>query len=353
MDVLRFQDKRLIQITLFVIAVHATLILWGIFVSTLPQQPRKKTERLVVKTVPLTPQIHAPTTPTKIESFAPPSVHYEPEVIPEAIPEPVQPKAPVQTVEEPPKPAAKIEPRPEPAKKVEPVKPEVIKKAETKKPETVKKTAQKKPIKKAEPAKKETTKKASTAKKEAPVKKTSSKQTEKKPPKTTPEKPKADPKVEAAKVKAQKEAQEKQNKLIAAAHESIAKIDQGRAKMSAAKSSLSSMSAVAPAAISHLQIDALPVGLGTQLTPGESSYRDELASRLKLMLKLPDHGDVQLKLTLDRYGKATKVAIIKSGSSANRSYVEKTLLQLKFPPFGSHFENMSEYTFIIQLSNEL
>ncbi|QLH36449.1 MAG: hypothetical protein HWD61_10185 [Parachlamydiaceae bacterium] len=158
--------------------------------------------------------------------------------------------------------------------------------------------------------------------------------------------------MDAAKAKAQQEADEKQRKLVAAAQESIAKIDQGRVKMNAVKSS-QTLAVAAPAAITSLQIDALPSNSGSPLTSGEANYRDELASRLKLMLKLPEHGDVQLKLTLDRSGKVTKVNIVKTASQANRSYVEKSLPALKFPSFGNHFENMSEYTFIIQLSNEL
>ncbi len=200
------------------------------------------------------------------------------------------------------------------------------------------------------------TKKLEPIKKIAPKKEPSQKKPEvkqpNKPAKTKQEKPKVDPQIEAARAKAQKEAQDKQKNLIAAAQESIAKIDQGRAKMIATKSGFSGV-AVAPAAITSLQIDALPEGDAAPLSPGEKSYRDELASRLKLMLKLPEHGDVQLKLTLNRTGKALNIVILKSASIVNRSYVEKTLPGLKFPPFGNQFENMSEYTFIIQLSNEL
>jgi colicin import membrane protein len=107
------------------------------------------------------------------------------------------------------------------------------------------------------------------------------------------------------------------------------------------------------ASISKLEIEALPDLSGPALTSGEKHYRDELASRLKLLLKLPEHGAVQLKLTLNRAGKALKVQIVKSVSQANKNYIEKTLPTLVFPAFGSHFENLSEYTFSIQLSNEL
>lgn len=206
---------------------------------------------------------------------------------------------------------------------------------------TPKKEVSKPKIEKKEPSKTST-----------PPKKEVTKQSEKKVTKTVAEKPKPDPQVEAAKTKALQEAQEQQRKLIAAAQESLAKIEQGRAKMQATKSSLNTVAA-APLAINQLQIEALPSSNSPALTVGERGYRDELASRLKLLLKLPEHGDVQLKLTLDRAGKPVKVVIVKAASQINRSYVEKTLPSLKFPPLGNHFENMTEYTFLIQLSNAL
>ncbi len=354
------QDRSLAQVTLYVIAIHALLILWVIFFAFSPHQDRKPTERLVVKTIQLSPpNIQTrPLPPPKVEKLLPQSAAIEPAPVPpvENIPEPkpLPPETtPQKVIEEPaqpepikpPEPVAKT---PEPIKKSETPQLKTEKKVEVKKTKEVKKpspkkTSEKKTVKKAEPEKQKAGVKKSTPSKEMASKKTDVKQTDK---------PKTDPKIAAAKAKAQQEVQEKQRKLIAAAQESIAKIDQGRAKISTAKSNLNNVTAT-PAAITSLQIDALPVSNAPPLTPGERSYRDEIASRLKLMLKLPEHGDVQLKLTLDRSGKAIKVVIVKSVSSANRSYVEKTLPNLKFPPLGSHFENMSEYTFIIQLSNEL
>lgn len=354
MYTLRPHDKTLPQIALFVIAVHAILILWIIFVTPIAFKPHKQAERLLVKTVQLNPRPAQTIAPTQfIETPPLPApLMDEPKPILETIPEPaemrevlplpvIEQTVPLETVKYPEKSIKKTEPEKEsapPVKKAETPKPPQIKKITPKK---LANPVEKKPIKNTEPVKKTITKQNS-----------SKKPAVKAPAKPNPEKPKIDPKVEAAKSKAQQETQNRQKKLIAAAQESIAKIDQGLVKINAAKSSLNTISTV-PAALASLQIDALPATHAEAPTPGEKSYRDELASRLKLMLKLPEHGDVQLKLTLDRLGKAVKVSIIKSASSANRSYVEKTLLNLKFPPLGNHFENMSEYTFIIHLSNEI
>ncbi len=339
------QNKHLTPIVLLVIALHMVLVFWVIFIPSSPLISRKR-EHLVVKTVQLNkPMIQKPVSKTETVETPPPSVtpatiDFEPTPKLEPMP---KSESPPKAVEELPKPVPTAEPIP----KIETPKSELVKKTVSK----VKPTpTQKKAPKKAEPIKKQENTKKTVVKKELP--KPITKTADKKPAKAAPEKPKVDPKVEAAKAKAQQEMESKQKKLLAAAQESIAKMDQSRAKINSVKSNPGSI-AVAPAAITSLQIDTLPLSNGTPLSPGEKNYRDELASRLKLMLKLPDHGDVQLKLTLDRTGKATKVSVVKSESSANRSYIEKTLPNLKFPSFGSHFENMSEYTFIIQLSNEL
>ena len=85
----------------------------------------------------------------------------------------------------------------------------------------------------------------------------------------------------------------------------------------------------------------------------EVSYRDELANRLKLLLRLPEYGEVKVKLTIERSGKIAKVLIISSESSANRKYIEKTLPGLTFPQFGTRFGDVDQYTFSITLGNEL
>jgi hypothetical protein len=339
------QGKELLQITLFVVAFHALFLVWMILTPSTMIEP-KRTERLVVKTVQLKPQPIVQSRP--IEPVIP-EPEPEPEIIAEEpLPVVAELAAPVPgPTPEPPKPI------PEPVKPIEkPAPPKPVKKSEPPPPSPTPKPAPKKVV----PQKPTPKKQPSPEKKPDPPKKKPPppKEPIKKAPTPIPvKKPTVDPKIAEAKVKAQKEAQERQQKLIATAQESVARIDKGRANMSAAKSNLNQTLAAAPVAIQSLQIEALPNLNAPPLTPGERSYRDELASRLKLTLTLPDHGEIQLKLTLDRNGRPLKINVVKAASSTNKSYIEKTLTNMKFPSFGNHFGDLSEYTFIIHLSNEL
>lgn len=158
---------------------------------------------------------------------------------------------------------------------------------------------------------------------------------------------------EAAKKEAEKKLveRERQQKLVAMAQESIAKIS-GSSDKGAPKRENVTLSAV-PHTIGGLEVDALAVPKGAPaISHREMTYRDELASRLKLMMRLPEYGDVKINLTLDRTGKVLKVEIVSTESKANRSYVEKTLPGLTFPSFGANFESAAQYTFPITLSNE-
>lgn len=85
----------------------------------------------------------------------------------------------------------------------------------------------------------------------------------------------------------------------------------------------------------------------------ENSYREEIASRLKLQLSLPEYGEVKIKLTLNRLGRVEKVTIVSSESSMNREFVEKMLPAMMFPAFGTNFEKAQTYTFTITLGNNL
>lgn len=86
---------------------------------------------------------------------------------------------------------------------------------------------------------------------------------------------------------------------------------------------------------------------------GEISYRDELASRLQLLLKLPEMGKVQLKLTLSKTGKFVKLVIVSSPSAINKQYIEKTVPTLTLPGFGEQFGGGSDHTFSITLTSDL
>lgn len=118
----------------------------------------------------------------------------------------------------------------------------------------------------------------------------------------------------------------RKKELLAKAQESIAKIQQNRATFKADVS-------------------------GAENSP--PGYRDELVARLQMMLRLPERGDVRIKLILAKNGKFVKMEILSSQSTVNKKYVEKSLPSIQFPPFGKEFGNASESSFNITLSSEI
>jgi outer membrane biosynthesis protein TonB len=179
----------------------------------------------------------------------------------------------------------------------------------------------------------------------APVtNKNETKKTEPKKADAKPSPPKPDPAEEAA--KARKQA------LIEKAKKSIANIGQTRDKQSSSKPSEVSLSDL-PGKIGALQTEAILSDMPSDLTQQERSYSDEIASRLKLKLRLPKFGEVKIKLTLERSGQFVKISVVSAASGENRKYVEKEVPKLSFPAFGNNFSGESEYTFTIVLSNEL
>lgn len=197
----------------------------------------------------------------------------------------------------------------------------------------------KKPLEKKAPLKKETLKKTPPKKETAKV---VPKEKDGDPVKQQPSPSKEENAVQAA-------AQAKKQALLAKAQESIAKIDQSRAKI-VEKSTSTSLS-LAPE-IKDLHIDTAPAENGQLLNTMEVRYQDELASRLKLQLKLPERGEVKIKLILERSGKVKNVVIVKSQSLINQQYIEQRLPLLKFPGFGTNFGSSSDHTFVISLRNE-
>ncbi len=147
-------------------------------------------------------------------------------------------------------------------------------------------------------------------------------------------------------------AQNKQRELLAKAQESIAKIDQSRGKMTANKSPPLTNISATPSRIEALSVDSIHSDDGKPLSDREIGYRDELGSRLKLLLKLPEHGEVRIKLTLGKTGTVISCKIVGSKSKVNQAYIEKTIPTLNFPSLGNAFGDVEQYTFLISLSNE-
>ncbi|MDP1836221.1 MAG: hypothetical protein Q8K75_09905 [Chlamydiales bacterium] len=87
--------------------------------------------------------------------------------------------------------------------------------------------------------------------------------------------------------------------------------------------------------------------------PSELSYQDDLAVRLRSLLRLPEYGDVKVSLTIDRSGKVLAFEVLQSENAANRRYVDTHLPRCKFADFGKHFVDESSKTFQLTLSNDL
>jgi hypothetical protein len=157
-----------------------------------------------------------------------------------------------------------------------------------------------------------------------------------------------------AKRKAAAEAEAKQNALISEALQSLnssGSIDQKKGKIASSVGSAVS----SPKKITSLASDSLVTieSEGEKFTGKEKTYYDELVHRLKLELRLPDFGDVKIKLTLNRSGKVLKIECIKAKSAKNKAYLEKAIAKIVFPAFGQNFPKEESHTFRLHLTNEL
>lgn len=168
------------------------------------------------------------------------------------------------------------------------------------------------------------------------------------------EKPKGEslPKKETPKQEVQKGKVDDQKKqLLRKAQESIAKIDKTSDKVMAKAKEKRTVGLVSPGPVEALTIDTQH-SVESGLSRGESLYRNQLSAQLKMFLRLPEQGKVEVRLTLLRSGHVAKVQIIGSESEINSSYVKTALPELTFSPFGVHFGKEKQYTFHITLTNE-
>lgn len=163
------------------------------------------------------------------------------------------------------------------------------------------------------------------------------------------EKPKGEslPKQEVQKGKVD----DQKKQLLRKAQESIAKIDKTSDKVMAKAKEKRTVGFVSPGPVEALTIDTQHL-VESGLSRGESLYRNQLSAQLKMFLRLPEQGKVEVRLTLLRSGHVAKVQIIGSESEINSSYVKTALPELTFSPFGVHFGKEEQYTFHITLTNE-
>lgn len=161
----------------------------------------------------------------------------------------------------------------------------------------------------------------------------------------------------AAQDKKAKETQEKHaaeiQKKQEIARKKLAELDRFKNKQASSRPNNNEI-ATLPKVVTALQVDA-PSSIQFEGTGGftktEINYRDKMEAFLKGALRLPEFGEVEIKLTLSQKGKVTKVTIVKTKSVKNSAYIERTLPNLIFPPFDHLFEGASEHTFTIMLHN--
>ncbi len=138
---------------------------------------------------------------------------------------------------------------------------------------------------------------------------------------------------------------QKRNKLLAQAQESIDKIQ----KAQPTNSHSSGINKSIPS-IGELQSEQFISLLGKS---PETIYSNALISRLKVLLQMPEHGDVDIELTLSRSGKVIKLKVLRDESSINRLYIEKIIPTLSFPSFEPFSDNETQHTFAIRLTNQI
>lgn len=153
----------------------------------------------------------------------------------------------------------------------------------------------------------------------------------------------ASTKADKAKQQAAKERQE----LLKQAQESINKLNKNIKNIEPSSAVIAASLPIKP--MGKLQAEAASSG---NSSTEEVGYVDELIGRLKILLKLPEYGNVKTMLTLNRSGDVVKVVVVSAESTTNKKYIEKTLPTLSFPAFGSNFSNEKQHTFQITLCND-
>jgi colicin import membrane protein len=383
-----FQNSRWLTIAMFVIAIHLGLLTIGTMWNPASSAPKLRS-KVMVQTIQLKPfqtttiQNSNPTPILTSATTKPPVSENNP--LPDTIPliaELIKEETPLKTEK-----ALQLKsdtheenqvvdsksashPTPPPSMPPHPIKKEISPqpasppKKEVKEPQktpSIKKTAPvKKPIKPVKKStKSETTKVKSSAelekKKRQQEKADAEKRQQEAEKKRQQERAETEKKRQQELAAAQEAARQRETTLLNKAKENLAKIGETRDKISSSSTSLSLETTTLPKEIGSLQVDALPVGeVGTigEWGSKEMNYSDEVASRLKMALRLPDYGAVKIKLTLDRTGKVLKVETVQSESNKNRSYVESKIPSLLFPSFGQRFPGVSQNTFVITLQND-
>lgn len=142
-------------------------------------------------------------------------------------------------------------------------------------------------------------------------------------------------------------AAERKKKLVQQANESLAKIGQksNNTEPSPKKS------AQVPERIEKLSFVGVQ-SLETATSSFDNGYPSELGVHLRALLQLPEIGNVEVELVVNRLGGVEKLTIISSQNKRNSDYIAKKLPTLSLPRFGENFSGEKSHAFHITLTNE-
>jgi hypothetical protein len=85
----------------------------------------------------------------------------------------------------------------------------------------------------------------------------------------------------------------------------------------------------------------------------EACYIGDLIRRLQLNVRLPEPGEVKVKLSIKRNGTVAHVTVLTGRTTSIKRSIEEKLKAIHFSSFGTSFSGEAEHTFSLRLSNEL
>ena len=85
----------------------------------------------------------------------------------------------------------------------------------------------------------------------------------------------------------------------------------------------------------------------------EACYIADLIRRLQLNIRLPEPGEVRLKLTLKRNGSMTNISFVRCQKESTKKAIKEKLSSILFAPFGSSFSSEPEHIFMLRLTHDL
>lgn len=88
-------------------------------------------------------------------------------------------------------------------------------------------------------------------------------------------------------------------------------------------------------------------------TSKEGCYIADLIRRLQLTIRLPEPGEIRIKLTLKKSGESSSVIVVSCRNEKIKKSLLEKLKKVHFSPFGQSFPGEEEHTFLLRLSNDL